>query len=80
MHEIQTESLERAITQAWDAVGVQERTGPTAVADATPLPAGASQIRGFTGVSPTAQGSGNKWLPEGAYRARVPFRRATGLL
>ena len=23
-------------------------------------------------VSPTAQGGGNKWLPEGAYRARVP--------
>jgi Zn-dependent metalloprotease len=34
-------TVERAITQAWDAVGVQERTVPTAVAVAVPVPAAA---------------------------------------
>jgi Zn-dependent metalloprotease len=32
-------AVERAITQAWDAVGVQERSGPTATAVAVPVSA-----------------------------------------
>src|SRR5262249_50041589 len=33
-------TAERAVTQAWDAVGVQERTVATAAAKSTPLPVG----------------------------------------
>jgi thermolysin len=36
-------AVERAVTQAWDAVGVQERTVPTAVARAMPIPSAICQ-------------------------------------